>query len=65
VFASEQLTPHMAAAVSVYGEAVLDAGQDASLDPRAALGRRLLQQIFGVRGGDGPLPGAVQALIMD
>jgi tetratricopeptide (TPR) repeat protein len=65
VFLSEELTPHLAAAAGVYGEAVLDPDQEPSLDPRATLGRRLLQQIFGVRDGDGPLPGAVQALIMD
>ena len=65
MFLSEQLTPHMAAAAGVYREAVLDADQEPSLDPRATLGRRLLQQIFGVRDGDGPLPGAVRALVMD
>ncbi len=65
MFLSEHATPHMAAAVGVYREAVLDADQEPSLDPRATLGQRLLQQIFGVRDGDGPLPGAVQALIAD
>jgi TPR repeat protein len=65
VFLSEQLTPHMAAAARVYGEAVLDADQEASLDPQATLGRRLLQEIFGVRDSNGQLPDVVQALIMD
>ena len=65
MFLSEELTPYMAAAAVVYGDAVLDADQEPSLDPRAALGRRLLQQIFGVRDGGGPLPGVVQALVMD
>jgi tetratricopeptide (TPR) repeat protein len=65
VFLSEQPTPHMAAAARVYGDVVLDAGQEASLDARATLGRRLLQEIFGIRDRNGPLPDAVQALIVD
>jgi len=65
MFPSEQLTHHMAAAARVYGDVVLDADQEASLDPRATLGRRLLQEIFGIRDSNGPLPDAVQALIMD
>jgi tetratricopeptide (TPR) repeat protein len=65
VFLSEQLTPYMAAAARAYGDVVLDAVREIDMDTEATLGRRLLQEISGIRDSNGQLPDAVQALIRD
>ncbi|WP_067452355.1 hypothetical protein [Actinomadura macra] len=44
-----RVRPYITAAVHTYGAAALDRGQDEAADPAAGVGRRLLQQIFGVR----------------
>jgi tetratricopeptide (TPR) repeat protein len=59
---SEQAMLYMAAAVRANGDEVLDA--DIETGTAAALGQRLLREIFADRAG-GQWPGSVQALIAD
>jgi hypothetical protein len=50
-----QMVPFMSAAAAAYGGAVLAKVRDDTADVTVALGRRLLQRVFGARGeGQGP-----------
>jgi tetratricopeptide (TPR) repeat protein len=61
----EQVTPYMLAAVRTYGGAALTADVDTSPNTGAALGQRLLLEIFGAQAARGQLPALVAALIAD
>jgi tetratricopeptide (TPR) repeat protein len=61
---SEQATVYMAAAVRMYGDAVLSADYCQAADAGIALGLRLMQQVFGARDRGGQLPRAMQDLIV-
>jgi hypothetical protein len=65
VLLSEQVVPLMAAAVSAHGDGVLAATRDAETDPAAALGRRMLQEIFGARAAGERLRAPLAVLIAD
>ncbi len=55
--------PYASAAVAAYGGAVLARVQDGAADSTVALGRRLLQRVFGRRAGGEQLPGPLADLV--
>jgi hypothetical protein len=60
-----EMTPYISAAVSAYGGAVLARARDEAADSTVALGRRLLQKIFGHRDEAGSLPDPLADLAGD
>lgn len=59
-----EVSPYVTAAVGVYGGAVLAAVRDQAADATVALGRRMLQRIFGTRAA-GEVPEPVADLAAD
>jgi hypothetical protein len=55
--------PYMLAALNEYGQAVLSAARDWSIDTKAGLGRRLLQRILGVLAEGEALPEVLGELV--
>ena len=62
---SEQLVPLMAAAATAYGEDVLVTARGVDTDSPAAVGRRLLREIFGAGDAGARLPAPLADLIVD